>query len=575
MIQDCNDLIEQRVEQENNFSSHCSRLELKFREKIIDHFTKVAHEIIGEFQKLHYQHAFKLAFTQIPYQPHLLQRSTSTLASVKKTIANSMSQEKQSLDFYIEHCTHYVLKPLLDTLTIDLIEIIASVFLYDMAPSNISRRKFRQRLKKISQTTFLKFHQDILNSILQSVRPSSINMDAVIRPDYLPNMTQSVSDSFPQSFAYDAHDYSQQDDWRKFGSKFCKEFLTDLKKLDKSRSAVKRYINLKRLDECIEYGMVAIKSLYINHPATQDKRNSRVNNMQDVLEKCIYYLKNVIPLLRKRLNEIHMMNPNWWPITPSMIHIERSHDHTTHDYIYQSKDAILKRGPACDHVKVRLRRLSGEFCAAHVRLREDSTNALRHPNILHFHGVFCTDGDVIIVTEPWEMTLREAVTSGSVQSLNLRLQMAIQLTELCVDMGSKISAEQLKPDSIVITQDHQIKVNIATLKPPSHLNSEHGDTRIANRTNILSGLGTIFKFLFMQSQENSETIPSLCLLINRCSDETAKGHFKPPTLEEILGTLKFEQVSLHSHFKCVFTSNLHELERRIVLMKYRTESAFV
>lgn len=519
------------------------RLELKFHEKVIDHFTKATHEIIEELKSPSFQDIFQLIFSRTQYQPNIIKQSTSNFAPVKQIIANNMVQYKRYLYCCAEDYTRDVLISLLDRLTVDLIETIASIFTYDMNPSNIKRRTFRKRLQKISQTTLLKFHQDILNSILRNIRPSSIDMNTVIESDYLSNSNQSVFDPSHQSFVHDTQDFSQENNWSKFRLKTGKQFCIDLKKLDKSHSAAKKYINPNILDDCTKYVMVAIRSIYKDAPTTKDNSSSGETNVQDALDKCIYYLTNIIPLIRAKLNEAHIMNPDWWPITSDMVHVDSSSDNITNDYARRTKEAILKRGPTDDLIKVNLRRLSGDFCAAHVRLQKDSIGELRHPNILHHHGAYCTDDGIIIVTEPWKMTLREAVTSGSVRSLNLRLQVAIELTELCLDMKLQLSAEQLTPDTIVITQDNQIKVNIATMKPQSYFNFEYGGTRTANHMNISRALGTIFKFLFTDTQDENETIPSLCLLIKRCCDEMTEGYSKPPTLEEVLSTLKFEQVT--------------------------------
>ncbi len=181
---------------------------------------------------------------------------------------------------------------------------------------------------------------------------------------------------------------------------------------------------------------------------------------------CITYMNKLKPMkdLLDNFRAVHLLV---WPLKSNQVicDINTSQLSSYDDCIIYNGQLIVD---AVSSIPVQIRQLTNEFNVLDIHSEcERLTITNNYQHILYCYGVYNEDSKLFVVTEPIHQTLETFLSDPMSASLPIdeRIQLALELAQ-CIQYlhREKVVSNCIHPNSILITSDQHIKLNIVGVK---------------------------------------------------------------------------------------------------------------
>ena len=537
---------QERVSEERaaHFEYEKQRLKSKFEEAINGLLKIAANTIAAELKTTDFNSRFQAAVLNIPYKRDLEEEYLSNEASGRGRFTRDRDLYKLYLHEEFENCIRRELKPALDQSAEEGIKTLSQIFCDDVGLASEERDTFHHRLKAKHLQKTCECLQKVLNNMLQSLHRALPSFtDAFLNQTFAgaPAIAASLFDAI---FDRNARALAKESRWQDFRSTLAQKCCAILEKMVDPAAIERCHRDLTYPSLFLNQTMDIMAKLYVETSQWHPDKTARMNEVAHLMDSCDVYLEDTLVPLSSAFNAVQGANLDLWSLSADMVTPGGRIRGTSSDEMGAVYRAELKQTPSSDAVDVYVRQLSGDFCALHVCNQTRASPAFNHPNILHCYGAFYENNHVYVVTERWKKTVKSASSEADSCCLEQRLRIAVELTELCLQMTPRIPIEQLKPSALYIGRDNCVKVNCQTYKPSllGRIAAPHKDLHQPKQIN--QALGLIFHRLFMPIDGLRSISQSLRSLVNHLrtqADVSDPCDIIPMT--HILHRLKTDEVS--------------------------------
>ena len=179
-------------------------------------------------------------------------------------------------------------------------------------------------------------------------------------------------------------------------------------------------------------------------------------------EICLNYMVQLEPI-KHLLNNFRAVHLLTWPLKSDQVISKMDKPLFSSENSGQTYEGQLMID-AEPLVPVHIHQLTQDYNALDIHSQcETLAITNNHPHILHCYGVYHKGSKLFVVTEPIHLKLEQFLsdaTGGSLRS-DERIQMALELAQ-CIQYlhREKVLCTSIHPDSILITADQHIKLNV-------------------------------------------------------------------------------------------------------------------
>lgn len=525
------------------YRNSMERMKKKIAELFEQLFTEGTTHILNYLQTPEFDIRFQQAVIEIPFPRRVGEELDSIETLNQKAIVKELELYKIYLQHEFKKCTQNILEPFLHRLASTAVQDLGKMTSEDICLEHDEKESFLLQFNALGYPTVLHYHRQILSKMLHSIKHQFVHFTEVFLSYYLIGTPQIVSSVFDVLLRRNAEALANENCWNRFRRKLSEKFRHALSKVGQQKQADQRYYPLNSLLQCTDEILKSIEQVYVGNEEQVIANTTRENSAMNLLTLCNHYIDDIIPTLRATLNKTQVSRQDRWSLSPSMVSVIEDELNPVNDGTSHIVKAKLRRNSTSEPIPVYVRRLSGDFCALHVCNQTNSSYEPAHENILHCYGAYFQNDEVFVVTEPWQSPLRTILDDVHNFPLQQRIQLAIELMEVCIRFHSSLPIDHLSLDTLVVSQDRRIKMSLITFKPAmilSHEN-EHDETR--REMQIILALGGIFKELFMLDQNVLQIPRSLYLVVERSCLKMERIGDASLTMNWILGNLKIEQVT--------------------------------
>ena len=518
------------------------RLEIKLRDLVIQLLEQADEKCIEKLQAEEFNDTFKEAINTIPFQQNVEQEMLSNEAIRRELIVKTLDLYRLYLQLEFEKHTLKILEPVVKDLALTAADKIGKYFCDDVYMSSDEQNGFLEHLNNEVSEHMLKYYQNGLINMLKMIRPYLRNFSKVFLNRYFIEVPAIFSSVFDTLRDRDHHALKEIDRWEMFRGKCAEQFCETLSKLKKLGLVEKYQQDQSESPTLIEDLMNILQRIYAGNIEQMMNDTNHSSNANQISDQC-KCRQAMMKSLRIVLNEMLASYQFYWSLSVGMMHQKQGANSLPDDEFAHVFKAELKYTEDSEPITVYVRSLVGDFDALHIRNQTVSPDRFNHPGVLYCYGAYCDGGSIYIVTEPWEKSLRVASDQGTGLSLDRALQIAMELTQICLQNLSLISANHLTPENILLTQGGHIKVNILACHLPRLDNWNDNSDKLRKEMSISRKLGQLFTYIFKDDPNHRPVVQALHSLANRCHNQVQNFQHQPPLLKEILADLELEQVS--------------------------------
>ena len=530
-------------ERKQIYTNSVERMKKKIPELLEQRFIQGTSNILNSLQAPEFDTHFQQAVIKISFPRSVGEQLGSTEILNREAAVKELELYKIYLQREFKKCTQNILEPLLNNLTSTSIQDLGKMASEDFCLAHDEKESFLLQLEVLSYPTILNYYRQILSEMLRGIKHQFVHFTEVFLSYYLIGTPEIFSSVFDVLCRRNVQALANENCWNRFRRKLSGKFRHALLKLGQQKQTERRYYSPNSLLQCTEEILKSIEQLYVGSEERMIANSARESSAMNLLTVCNHYNDDIIPTLRATLNTTQVSRQEHWSLSPDMIFITDDRHRSLDDGTSHIVKAKLRRNLTSEPIPVYVRRLTGDFCASHVCSQTSASYETVHENILHCYGAYFQNDKVYVVTEPWQSSLRTVLNDVQNFPLEQRIQLAIELTETCIRFHSSLSIGHLSLDTLVVSQDRRVKMNLITYKPFVTLSHEHDHNETRRGMQIIQALGTIFKDLFMWNQSIVQIPRSLHLFVEHCCLKMEGSNDGSLTMDWILGNLKIEQVS--------------------------------
>ncbi|CAF2048888.1 unnamed protein product, partial [Rotaria magnacalcarata] len=521
------------------FQNNQRRLRMKCHDLMVHLLGNGSDKIVEELKSNEFDSRFEQFTERIPFEANIEEHVNLSQPLSRELIINELDLYRLHVQKEFESYIKREFHPLLSTIASDSIHELGTMFCKDFCLSINEQNSFLENFKIEHLQNMLQSYQKILSTMWTSLQPQLVRFSEVFLSHYRIGTPTMITSIFDVILGRDDRALSDRSCWEAFCLKLAQKYRKKLIKLKKTK-----YQDAAHHQQCIDDAMMIVEQVFVGTQQQISGNINRCKKAKELLTRCNEYQVEKIPKLRCTLNKVVASRTDRWSLTENMIHSIELVDGLPNDRVTFIFKAKLEYKRTHKPVTVYVRRLSGTFCALHVCNQTRSIDDLNHPNVLHYYGAYRKGKNVYVVTEPWKESLRVVLNHAANLQLEHRLQMAVELTEICLDMFGIISIEQLTLDNLFITNKRHIKVNLLTYQPPFLVQSDDNRDELRSEISIIPVLGGILNQLFTTDEDNGVVYRHLRSLCIQCCEKIKNNHYQPPSLKQILHTLKLTQLNL-------------------------------
>lgn len=538
----CDEIKETNNTRQPRFIHHQHRLKLKLSECSKQILEDACSEIVKELNTKQFDIDFNQSIATVSFSDNIGQHLESNIGSNKESAKKRLEQHRMCLQLKFESFTKQHAESFLNNLASEASYKIGQLFCEDFGLPNNEKNLFLEQLKVMHVKIMLMFLQNILQNMLKSLRRKLIKFSEAFLSQYPVRTSKILSSIFASISDRNGSMLSEQNSWEIFRDELARKFRSEFNEFCKLSPDETRNYWIDDIQECTEATMHVIKDAYIGTTSGMKDVEHLGEKVVHLQKFCNDFNKQQILPPRSMLNKVLVSCADRWSLSETMIHSEANINDPSGkdmDHIFRGQ---LKYTEMCEPLPVYVRRLSGDFCTLDIWKQTCSLPAINHPNILHCYGAYRKKENVYIVTEPWHQSLKIELDQDNNFHLEKSLQIAVQLTEICLQMHSLISIEQITLDNILIIDDSHVKVNLLKYRLPMFLPNKEENNTSDKEAQCIQALGIIFHRLFANGDYNIPVVQELHSLVKHCRQHKNNTQHQTLSLKTILHILMVKQV---------------------------------